>query len=83
MSVPRAGSPPPGGRRAGLKGMEPTPRPDPIHDELSEEAKQSLAIEFAILRNLYSSDWHQQWRVYERLRRAREDYIHRHDPWRH
>jgi len=50
--------------------MEPQKRPNPLTDELSAETKEALAIEFALLREVYSSDWHRQWRVYQRLRNA-------------
>jgi len=42
--------------------------PDPLNDELSEEAKTWLAMKFAELAGRYSTDFHARWRVYERLR---------------
>lgn len=42
--------------------------PDPLRDELSEEAKAALARQFAELEGRYSTDFHARWRVYERLR---------------
>ncbi len=50
--------------------MKPLKRPDPIHDELSDEAKMELAVEFAALRTHYGKDFHAQWRAYEKLRNA-------------
>jgi hypothetical protein len=50
--------------------MEAKKQPDPIHDELSDEVKADLARQFAALRYLYSSDYHTQWRTYQRIHNA-------------
>jgi galactose-1-phosphate uridylyltransferase len=50
--------------------MEPMKRPNPLTDELTDEAKAALAKIFANLKAQYSTDFHQQWRVYQRLHNA-------------
>ncbi len=42
-------------------------RPDPLRDELTDEAKEELAILFAALKRFYSTSHHKNWRSHERL----------------